>query len=162
MLSIGDFARLGQVSPRTLRHYAELRLLEPANVDDATGYRYYEYEQLADLHRVLALRDLGLGLSDIRRLLETDGTVSVEQLRGMLRLRQAEISASIAEQQDRLHRVAAHLDAIERGEVMHDIDVIVKVPEPVRMAETVGVAPTYGYANVHPVFESRLPTVWNR
>jgi effector-binding domain-containing protein len=45
---------------------------------------------------------------------------------------------------------------------MHDIDVIVKVSEPVRMAETIGVAPTYGYANVHPVFEERLPTVWNR
>ena len=45
---------------------------------------------------------------------------------------------------------------------MHDTDVIVKTPEPLRIAATIGVAPTYGYANVHPVFESRLPTVRHR
>ena len=49
MLKIGEFARLAQVSPRTLRHYASLGLLAPASVDPSTGYRYYEVHQLADL-----------------------------------------------------------------------------------------------------------------
>jgi effector-binding domain-containing protein len=65
--------------------------------------------QLTDLSRVLALRDLGIGLESIRELLEADESVSVEQLRGMLRLRQAEISSSIAEQHERLRRVAGLL-----------------------------------------------------
>ena len=60
MLSIGDFARLGQVSPRMLRHYDEIGLLSPDRVDPATGYRYYAAHQLARLHRLVALRDLGL------------------------------------------------------------------------------------------------------
>jgi DNA-binding transcriptional MerR regulator len=160
MLSIGDFALLGQVSPRTLRHYGELGLLEPAHVDPATGYRSYELRQLADLRRVLALRDLGIGLGQIRELLEAGDGVSIEQLRGMLRLRRVEISASIAEQEDRLRRVAAHLDALERGDVMRALDIVVKVTEPVRMAETTGVAAGYGYENIGPVFEERLPAVW--
>ena len=39
MLSIGEFAQLGQVSPRTLRHYADVGVLIPARVDPVTGYR---------------------------------------------------------------------------------------------------------------------------
>jgi DNA-binding transcriptional MerR regulator len=162
MLSIGDFARLGPISPRALRHYADHDILEPALVDSSTGYRFYELRQVADLRRVLALRDLGVGLDQIRGLLEADDGISVEQLRGMLRLRQAEITASIAEQQDRLRRVSAQLDALEQGEVMRTIDIIVKVTEPLRLAETSGVAPGYGHDNISPVFRERLPTVSQR
>jgi DNA-binding transcriptional MerR regulator/predicted transcriptional regulator YdeE len=162
MLSIGDFAQLGRVSPRTLRHYGELGILEPAHLDPATGYRYYELSQLVDLRRVLALRDLGFGLESIRELLEADRGVSMEQLRGMLRLRQAELSASLVEQQDRLRRVGVLLDSLERGDVMRTIDVVVKVTEPVRVAETTGVAAGYGPDNIGPVFEERLPVVSRR
>jgi DNA-binding transcriptional MerR regulator len=89
MLTIGEFARLGQVSPRMLRHYDELGLLRPERVDQATGYRFHEVAQLARLHRLLALRDLGFGLDQIDQLL--DENLPPEQLRGMLRLRQAQI-----------------------------------------------------------------------
>ena len=120
MLSIGEFARLGQVSPRTLRHYGDLGVLEPAHVDPATGYRYYEVRQLSLLRRVLALRDLGVGLDQIRGVMGGDGELSVEQLRGSC-LRRADISASIAEQHDRLRRVANYLDALEQGELMRTL-----------------------------------------
>jgi DNA-binding transcriptional MerR regulator len=162
MLSIGDFARLGQVSPRTLRHYGELGILEPAHVSPETGYRSYELRQVADLRRVLALRDLGVGLGEIRELLGAGGGVSIEQLQGMLRLRQTELSASIEAHQDRLRRVAAHLEALQRGDLMRTIDIAVKVTEPLRIAETTGVAPGYGYENIGPVFDARLPVVRRR
>ena len=82
MLNIGQFARLGQVSPRMLRHYDEIGLLRPSRVDPQTGYRSYEVAQLGTLHRLLALRDLGLTLEQIRPMLGDDP--STEQLRGML------------------------------------------------------------------------------
>src|SRR5438067_265179 len=62
MLRIGDFARLGGVTVRALRHYEAKGLLAPAQVDPATGYRSYKFDQLAALDRVLALRDLGFPL----------------------------------------------------------------------------------------------------
>ena len=162
MLSIGEFARLGQVSPRTIRHYGDVGILEAAHVDPATGYRSYELRQLADLRRILALRELGVGLDQIRALLGSDGDLSVEELRGMLRLREAEISVSIAEQQAQLRRVAHHLDALERGAVMRTIDMVVKKIEGVRVAETTGVSPGFGHDNIGPVFEARLPVVWEQ
>jgi len=162
MLSIGEFARLGQVSPRTIRHYGDVGILAPARVDPTTGYRAYELRQLGDLRRILALRELGVGLEQIRELLHASGDLSVDELRGMLRLRESEISAAIAEQQERLRRVAHHLDALERGAVMRTIDMVVKQVDAMRLAETTGIAPGFGHANIGPVFDDRLPVVWAR
>src|SRR5438046_10717211 len=96
MLNIGEFARLGQVSPRMLRHYDELGLLKPEQVDPTNGYRLYAARQLGPLHRILALRDLGFTLDQIGDVLEE--YPPVEQLRGMLRMRQAQIEQTVGEE----------------------------------------------------------------
>src|SRR4051812_33961445 len=111
MLNIGEFARLGQVSPRMLRHYDELGLLKPSRADPQTGYRKYDVTQLGRFHRLLALRGLGFTLEQIRSML--DDEPSVDQLRGMLRLRHAQLEQNVADDEARLHRVEAHLLALE-------------------------------------------------
>jgi DNA-binding transcriptional MerR regulator len=70
MFSIGDFARLGNVSVRTLRYYEEVGVLLPAAVDPTTGYRSYSAYQLSRLHRIVALKDLGLSLRELAPLLD--------------------------------------------------------------------------------------------
>lgn len=55
---------MSRVTSRTLRHYDGIGLLAPAYVG-ASGYRYYEVEQLLRLQQILLLRELGLGLSEI-------------------------------------------------------------------------------------------------
>jgi DNA-binding transcriptional MerR regulator len=152
MLSIGELARLAQVSPRTLRHYDQLGLLVPAQVDEVTGYRRYELRQLAELRRILALRDLGVGLDRIAAVADAP----VEELRGMLRLREVELAAAIDADQERLRRVAIHLDALERGELM-SLDVVVKRSDPVRLASIDRVAPGYGNENIGPLFDEHVP-----
>jgi DNA-binding transcriptional MerR regulator len=77
------------VTVKTLHHYDDLGLLRPAQIDASTSYRYYALEQLPRLYRIMALKELGLSLEQIGRLL--DGEVSTEQIRGMLRLKQAEL-----------------------------------------------------------------------
>src|SRR4029079_18721975 len=100
MFSIGEFARHGRVSVRMLRHYDAIGLIRPACVDDATGYRLYEASQLDELNRVIALKDLGFTLQQVQVILEEK--VSAAELRGMLRLRRAEIQASIEAETTRL------------------------------------------------------------
>ena len=53
--SIGDLAQLGGVTPRMLRHYHDLGVLMPAEVDRASGYRRCHEAQLADLLQMLRL-----------------------------------------------------------------------------------------------------------
>jgi DNA-binding transcriptional MerR regulator len=156
MLNIGEFARLGCVSPRMLRHYDELGLLKPARVDPHTGYRGYEFSQLARLHTLVALRDLGLGLDQIGALLDD---TDVEQLRGMLRLRHAQIEQTVADEQARLKRVEAHLRALERTNAMPAQTVVVKQTQPVHLAEMTGESPGFGNENIGPVFERLVPSL---
>jgi DNA-binding transcriptional MerR regulator len=73
---IGEFAELGGVSTKTLRHYEKVGLLRPAAVDARTRYRCYAATQLRDLASILALRDLGLSLPEIRAFLARSGTRS--------------------------------------------------------------------------------------
>ena len=67
--SIVEVARHAGVSSRTLRHYDDVGLLPPAYVG-ANGYRYYDEDALLRLQEVLVLRELGLPLDAIRRILD--------------------------------------------------------------------------------------------
>jgi DNA-binding transcriptional MerR regulator len=71
-LAIGRFARLSGLSIGALRHYDELGLLHPIEVDRDTGYRRYAREQLPTAQAIGRLRDLEVPLEDIRELLGTD------------------------------------------------------------------------------------------
>jgi len=126
MLRIGDFSSLSQISIKTLRYYDEQGLLTPAHVDSATGYRYYAISQLPRLHRVLALRDLGFSIEQIGQILKEG--VGVEQLRGMLLLRQAGQQAKVEEEQSRLWRLQARLSLIEKENTMSHEVVVKQVP----------------------------------
>jgi DNA-binding transcriptional MerR regulator len=144
MFSIGDFARLGGVSARTLRYYEGLGLLDPIAVDPATGYRSYSAHQLPRLNRIVALKDLGLSLEQLRPLLDD---LSAEQLRGMLQLKRAELQEQLADDQARLTRVEQRLRHIE-GEDTVPIDVLVKKVPPVRLAFVRCDEPGIGFDNM--------------
>src|SRR3954468_8266153 len=151
MFSIGEFAKHGRVSVRMLRHYDEIGLLRPARVDPVTGYRTYGGAQLARLNRIIALKDLGFTLGQVGGIL--DEKVSVESLRGMLRLRQAELEAAIAADTTRLTRVAARLRTIEDEGLMPPDDVVVKSVPGVRLAELSGLAGSFAPEDISPVIQ---------
>ncbi|MDH6705790.1 DNA-binding transcriptional MerR regulator [Kitasatospora sp. MAA19] len=68
-LSIGDFSRATHMTVKTLRHYHEVGLLEPVDVDPRTGYRRYSAEQIPTAQVVRRFRDLGMPLEEIRTVL---------------------------------------------------------------------------------------------
>jgi DNA-binding transcriptional MerR regulator len=123
MVSIGEFARLGQVTVRMLRHYDQVGLLVPDRVNPS-GYRSYAADQLARLHRIVALKDLGFTLDQVHRMLDDD--LAAEELRGMLRLRRAELIHEHAQAQARLAGVEHRLRLIEREKLMSQIEYVVK------------------------------------
>lgn len=149
MFTIGDFARYGRVSPRMLRHYDAIGLLRPDRTDPATGYRFYGAAQLSRLNRVIALKDLGFTLQQVQVIL--DEPVGPEELRGMLRLRRAELEAATRAAAARLVQVEARLRSIESEGHMSADDVVVKSIPPVRVAELTATAASYGPEDIGPV-----------
>jgi DNA-binding transcriptional MerR regulator len=149
MFTIGAFAEHGRVSVRMLRHYDAIGLLRPAHVDPASGYRYYRAEQLTQLNRIVALKELGFGLQQVRAILHED--VSAEELRGMLRLRKAELEAVMAGTAARLAEVEARLRTIESEHLMPTEDVVVKSLPALRVAEVRGSVASFDPRELGPV-----------
>ncbi len=113
--SIQEVARLAGTTSRTLRHYDAVGLLPPTRIGHQ-GYRYYDAAALVRLQRILLLRDLGLGLDQIRQVLDAQ-TDEATALRAHL--------AWLEEETDRLSRLRATVErtitALEKGtELMPD------------------------------------------
>ena len=128
MLKIGDFSKLAQVSVKTLRYYDKLGLLKPAWIDRYTGYRFYALDQLPRLNRVLAMKELGFSLEQIQDILRE--ALPAAELRGMLKMKQAELEQQIQFEQERLNLIESRLHQLDQEGVLPKYDVLVKAVPP--------------------------------
>lgn len=147
MYTIGEFAALGRVSVRMLRHYDAIGLLEPAHVDPGSGYRRYSNDQLPSLLLIAELRELGVGLERIAEVLGSDARDAA--LRDALAARRTEIEASLAVDTARLARIDRRLRRIE-GEVPMPA-ITYRTIDPITVYALGGVAPGMGPEHVGPV-----------
>ncbi|MEY9861586.1 DNA-binding transcriptional MerR regulator [Catenulispora sp. GAS73] len=69
-LSIGDFSRATHLTVKTLRHYHDVGLLEPAEIDPGTGYRRYSTAQIPAAQVIRRFRELGMPLEEIRTVMK--------------------------------------------------------------------------------------------
>ena len=134
MFRIAAFADLGGVSPKVLRDYDRLGIFRPAWTDRFTGYRLYTPAQLPDLRRIIALRDLGVGLTEIRAHV-VDGA----DLRTVLERRREALEAARREVDRRLASLGISLAAPTDPSA----DVVVRTL-PADLVATLNVAATDG------------------
>jgi DNA-binding transcriptional MerR regulator len=119
MFTIGPFARLAGVSPKVLRTYDALGLFRPVWTDPATGYRHYSPAQLPQLRRILALRDMGIGLAELAGLVEGEGGVA--GMRTALERRRAELERERREIERRLASLEIRVEMGARGSAEPDV-----------------------------------------
>jgi MerR family transcriptional regulator, thiopeptide resistance regulator len=116
-VSVGEIARLSGVTVRTLHHYDRIGLLRPS-ARSVAGYRGYDQDDLARLQRILAYRELGFSLEDVRRLLDDPDGDPVARLR--------EQQGLVRERMERLAQVAA---VLERTLAAHGLGIRLTVEE---------------------------------
>ena len=97
LLSIGDFSRMTHLSVKALRHYHDLGLLEPAAIDQFTGYRSYDAAQVPTAQVIRRLRDLGMPLDQVRTVLHTPD----------LEIRNKEIATHLNRMEEQLEQTRA-------------------------------------------------------
>lgn len=73
MLKIGDFSKFTKISIHMLRHYDEIELLKPKEIDSESGYRYYSEEQIPYANKIQLLKSMGFGLPSIKQILQECG-----------------------------------------------------------------------------------------
>ena len=99
-LTVGEFSRMTHLSVKTLRHYHQVGLLEPAEVNPSTGYRYYLSQQVPTAQVIRRLRDLEMPVAEVKEVLGTSETSA----------RNALIAAHLDRLEDQLARTH---DAVE-------------------------------------------------
>jgi len=79
-LAIGDFSRMTHLSVKALRHYHDVGLLTPAEIDPVSGYRFYEPSQLPAAQVIRRFRDLGMPLDEIKEVLQAPDVAARNQV----------------------------------------------------------------------------------
>jgi DNA-binding transcriptional MerR regulator/predicted transcriptional regulator YdeE len=149
MFRIGEFASIGRVTVRLLRHYDAIGLLTPAHVDPVSGYRSYELHQVPTLARILQLRDFGMKLDVIAKIIH--GELDGEQERALVLRCRDELAQQLADNARRVDRLDAYLRATEGATMKPDIDAALKAIPAQRVAYLVDHAAGWGGANIGPV-----------
>ncbi|QIS14489.1 MerR family transcriptional regulator [Nocardia arthritidis] len=101
-LSIGDFSRATHLTVKTLRHYHQIGLLEPADVDPHTGYRRYTTDQLPTARVIRRFRDLDMPLDDVQAVLAAPDLATRNEL----------ITKHLARLEDELDRTRRAVDSL--------------------------------------------------
>lgn len=107
-MQIKEFAEFTGVSVRTLHYYDEIGLLQPAHVDRATGYRYYDEASLLRMQEILFYRELDFSLKSIGKILSSpdyDKTKALGEQKQLLTLKK-----------QRLERLISAIDQAMKGE----------------------------------------------
>src|ERR1700691_2467292 len=93
-LAIGDFARVTHLSVKTLRHYHDVGLLEPARVDARTGYRSYGLDQVPTAQVILRFRELGMPVGEVTALLRAEPAERAELITAHLERLEAQLAST--------------------------------------------------------------------
>ena len=100
MYRIGNFSKMSKVTIKALRFYEKEGLLSPAYINKANGYRYYESRQLLEISKIISLRQIGLSIEEVKKILKHE--VSLDSL---LELKKKEIQNEINEYNYRLSKI---------------------------------------------------------
>jgi len=104
-LTIGEFSKMTYLSVKALRHYHDVGLLEPAEIDPSSGYRFYRPEQVATAQAIRRFRDLDMPLDQVRTVLQApDLTTRNQAILDHL--------ATMQEQLERTQHTVASLQAL--------------------------------------------------
>ncbi len=106
-MQIKEFAEFSGVSVRTLHYYDEIGLLKPAEVDEHTGYRFYDEKSLLRMQEILFYRELDFSLKDIGKILASPNYNKVKALQ--------EQKALLTIKKERLEKLISAIDDAEKG-----------------------------------------------
>jgi len=123
MYRIGEFSKMSKTTVKTLRYYDEVGLLKPEVVDEWTGYRFYTTNQLLELHRIQAFRQIGLTIDEIKLIQEGANSEYI------LLKRKSELLDELKTSREQLSRIEFILLGKGEEEYMNYQAIIKELPE---------------------------------
>ena len=100
MFKIGDFSKMCKVTIKALRYYENKDLIKPTYIDRSNGDRYYESNQLLEISRIISLKQIGLSIDEIKRIIKEN-----ESIDNILKNKKEELQNTINEYNYQLSKI---------------------------------------------------------
>lgn len=126
MYTIGQFSVISRLPVKTLRYYDEIGLLKPARVDEATGYRFYGAEEIAQAATMNVFRDLDFSLAEVAELVAVARDGDLGDLAERLRRQEKVVAERESRYETLLNRVRTLAQDLEEEAVMETLEVVEK------------------------------------
>lgn len=130
MYRIGELSKLCNISVKALRYYDAQGLLIPDKIDKFTGYRYYSASKLVDCYRIIALKELGFSLDEIKVQLSVDNRDKITEV---LNAKLTELNLFIENTEKQLKRIESIKNSLTKGE-SNMFNVIIRETDEIRIA----------------------------
>jgi len=123
MYRIGLFSKISKTTIKTLRYYNDIGLLHPAYIDEQTGYRYYTSEQLVTLHKIMALRQIGFSIDEVKSMINGD------PVQHILEEKETRLERELRDVTDKLSRIKYYIQEQKGSSSMNYQAVVKELPE---------------------------------
>lgn len=130
MYRIGELSKLCNISVKALRYYDAQGLLIPDKIDKFTGYRYYSASKLVDCYRIIALKELGFSLDEIKTQLSADNR---DKIAVILNAKLSELNLLIENTEKQLKRIESIRNSLTKGE-SNMFNIIIRETDEIRIA----------------------------
>ncbi|WP_373601015.1 MerR family transcriptional regulator [Paraclostridium bifermentans] len=109
-LTIGQMAKLNNISVQTLRHYEKVELLKPSYTNENTGYRYYSMKDFNTIDLIKQCKAMGMSLEEIKEV--TNNYTSLESIEDILNNQKMIIDEKIKELENIKKKIGYMKDTI--------------------------------------------------
>lgn len=124
MFKIGEFSKINKITVKALRLYDEIGLLKPKNVDEFSGYRFYETDQLPLVQKIISLKQMGFSLAEIAEILNNSANILAKMEKKFEETkRQTEIN------EERMKQIEHYIQILKKEDKMSYDIVIKELPE---------------------------------
>jgi DNA-binding transcriptional MerR regulator len=124
MYKIGEFSKLAKISTKALRYYDEMGIFKPQEINSENGYRYYSSQQLSNLYQIVALKDSGFSMAEIRDLLD-DTNTKLNEL-DLFKKKEKELITQMQTLERKLKLLSTYMKLIESERNFQDTPVVIK------------------------------------
>ena len=124
MIKIGYFSKISRVTVKALRLYDQIGLLRPKQIDNFTGYRYYDTDQLPMIQKIISLKEIGFSLTEIIEI-----TKNNQGFLERLMIKEKEVKSNLGKEKSKLEKIEKYIEGIKKEKNMDYPIVIKELPE---------------------------------
>ncbi|WP_107927104.1 MerR family transcriptional regulator [Lysinibacillus parviboronicapiens] len=110
MYSIGKFSEICNIPVKTLRYYSDIGLLKPSYIDPVTNYRYYDYDKIQTMKKIMLLKSCQFSLATIKEFINSSEQIQLKSILAYKIDDLEEQKEQISKQIEELNRLKMQID----------------------------------------------------